>query len=387
MMEAVEGRTLLSTFTVTNTNDTGAGSLRQAILDANKTTAVDTIKFAIGSGAKTISPKSRLPGISQPALLDATTQPGFSGKPIIELNGSSAGGVEGLKITGGGVTIKGFVINRFAGSGIFIYKGTGNNKIVGNWIGVDKNGTAAATNSGHGIICQSQNNTIGGTTAADRNVISGNEHDGVLMVTTGSRNNTVQGNYIGTNAAGTGALGNGWYGVEISQHDNVVGGTTPAARNIISASGYDGVVFYLSTGYNNVCQGNYIGTDYTGTKDLGNKGVGVCATNGACNNTIGGSTSASRNVIAGNDGSAIGMYYASNNNKVQNNWLGIGATGMALPNAKSGVLLIACNNTSISGNTIACCGTYNPVQINSGSGTTQASNTLYAKVTAGLRIV
>jgi hypothetical protein len=197
----------------------------------------------------------------------------------------------------------------------------------------------------------------------------------------------VQGNYIGTNAAGTAAIGNGWYGMEISQHDNVVGGTTPAARNVISGSGYDGVVFYLTTGYNNVCQGNYIGTDYTGTKDLGNKGVGVCCTNNACNNTIGGSTAASRNVIAGNDLSAIGMYYGSNSNKVQNNYLGVGATGMSLPNGKSGVLLIACNNTSITSNIMACCGTNKPVQINSGSGTTQTANSLYAKVTAGLRIV
>jgi len=98
-------------------------------------------------------------------------------------------------------------------------------------------------------------------------------------------------------------------------------------------------------------------------------------------------TPASRNVIAGNDLSAIGMYYGSNSNKVQNNYLGVGATGMSLPNGKSGVLLIACNNTSISSNTIACCGTSKPVQINSGSGTTQTANSLYAKVTAGLRIV
>jgi hypothetical protein len=448
-MEAVESRVLLSTFTVTNTSDSGAGSLRQAILDANKTTAVDTIKFAIGSGAKTISPRSHLPGIEHPTVLDATTQPGFSGKPIIELNGSAAGKVDGLKIIGGSVTIKGLIINRFGGSGIFIYKGTGNNKIVGNWIGVDKTGAAAAANQGHGIICQSQNNTIGGTSAAERNVISGNVnagiffyladgsnntvagnyigtdatgskaiknhngvqinganhitvggtaagsrnvisgngHDGVLMVTTGSKFNTVQGNYIGTNGAGTGRLGNGLYGVEISQHDNLVGGTTAAARNVISANGQDGVVFYLASGYNNRCEGNYIGTDYTGTKDLGNAGVGACATNGACNNVIGGSTSASRNIIAGNDMSGVGLYNASHGNKVMNNWLGVGANGRTLPNAKSGVIIVGCNNSSISANKIACCGAYKGVQINSGSGTVQGSNSLYNNVAAGLQIV
>src|SRR3954467_12011176 len=91
MMEAVENRTLLSTYIVTNANDSGAGSLRQAILDANKTSSADIIKFAIGSGAKTISPKSKLPGISQPLLIDGSTQPNFTGKPLIEISGSNAG--------------------------------------------------------------------------------------------------------------------------------------------------------------------------------------------------------------------------------------------------------------------------------------------------------
>src|SRR2546423_11530036 len=105
-IESVESRVLFSTFTVVTTNDAGAGSLRQAILDANKTTAADTIKFAIGSGAKTISPKSHLPGIENPVTIDGTTQPGFSNKPIIELNGSSAGsGSYGLKLIGSAITI------------------------------------------------------------------------------------------------------------------------------------------------------------------------------------------------------------------------------------------------------------------------------------------
>src|SRR5688500_10506331 len=84
MMEAIEGRTMLSTYTVTNTNDTGAGSLRQAILDANKHLGTDTIAFKIGTGLKTIAPKSYLPAINQPTIVDGTTQPGFAGKPLIE---------------------------------------------------------------------------------------------------------------------------------------------------------------------------------------------------------------------------------------------------------------------------------------------------------------
>jgi hypothetical protein len=449
LMEAVESRVLLSTFTVTNTSDSGSGSLRQAILNANKTTTADTINFKIGTGAKTIYTKSRLPGIEQPTNLDATTQPGFSGKPIIELNGSQAGSVDGLKLVGTGITVKGLVINHFGGSGIFIYN-KGGNKIVGNFIGTDKYGTGDAGNGAHGIIVQSQNNTIGGltsserniisgngkagiffylaaashnkvignyigtdvtgtkkianncgvqingaayvavggTTSGSRNVISGNVHDGVLMVTTGTKYNTVQGNYIGTNAAGTGRLGNGWYGVEISQHDNSVGGTTSAARNIISANGMDGVAFYLTTGINNKVEGNYIGTDVTGTKDLGNTGAGVCATNGASHNMIGGTSSASRNVIAGNDLFGVGIYNGSSYITVQNNYIGVGATGYTLLNAKYGVVINnGSNNCKVTGNKIASQGTYRPIVISSGSASQVGSNSLYANTVAGLKVI
>ena len=76
---------ILATYSVTNTNDSGAGSLRQAILDANTNAGADTITFAIGTGPQTISPLSPLPTITDPVTIDGTTQPGFSGSPIIEL--------------------------------------------------------------------------------------------------------------------------------------------------------------------------------------------------------------------------------------------------------------------------------------------------------------
>ena len=448
VMESVEGRFLFSTFTVVSTNDSGAGSLRQAILDANKTTAVDTIKFSIGSGAKTIAPKTALPGISQPTILDATTQPGFAGKPLIELSGASAGHIDGLKLTGTGITVKGLIVNRFGGSGIFIW-GKGGNKIIGCWIGTDKTGSAAAGNKANGIIVQSPNNTIGGTSASDRNVlsgngtagvlyylaaasnnkilgnyvgtdctgskavanhngiqingatnvtvggtaagsrniISGNTRDGVLMVTGGTHDNTVQGNYIGTNAGGNAKIPNKWYGVEISQPHNLVGGTVTGARNVISGNGMDGVVFYLLTGNNNRCEGNFLGTDASGTRDLGNTGAGACATNGANNNVIGGSTSASRNIIAGNDLCGVGIYNGANANKVMNNYIGVSCSGCTLTNTKQGVFILSSSNTVVQSNRIALSGAYSAVQTLSGSGTVQSSNSLYANVAAGLRVV
>src|SRR5438105_4991490 len=131
-IETLEQRTLLSTYTVTNANDGGAGSLRAAILSANGNAGADVIKFAVGSGAKTIAPTSALPSISGPTVLDATSQPGYAGKPLIELNGTSAGtSSNGLKVIGGSTTIKGFVINRFGGSGILLMT-RGGNKVAGN---------------------------------------------------------------------------------------------------------------------------------------------------------------------------------------------------------------------------------------------------------------
>jgi hypothetical protein len=386
--------------------------------------------------------------VKEAVTIDATTQPGFAGKPLIEINGSQMKG-DGLRLTGTGITLKGFIINRFTGSGLFLYE-KGGNKIVGNWIGVDKNGTAAAGNKAHGIIVQSPNNTIGGanasdrnvisgntsagvffylskganskvignyigtdytgskaiannngvqingaqyitiggTTAGARNVISGNKHDGVIMVTGGSKFNTVQGNYIGTNAAGTGRLGNGWYGVEISQPNNLVGGTTSGARNVISANGHDGVALYLSSSTNNRVEGNYIGTDYTGTKDLGNTGAGICATNGAHHNAIGGSSASARNVIAGNDLFGVGIYNGSSYITVQNNYIGISAAGNSLANTKNGVVINnGSNNCSVKNNRILTQGTYKAVQISSGSTSQASSNSLYTNIAAGLRVI
>jgi len=175
--------------------------------------------------------------------------------------------------------------------------------------------------------------------------------------------------------------------VEISQNNNVVGGTTTSARNVISGNGMDGVVFYLTSGVNNRCEGNFIGTDYTGTRDLGNKGAGVCATNGAHNNMIGGSTSASRNIIAGNDLCGVGIYNGANANSVKNNYIGLSCSGVTLTNTKQGVFILGSSNTVVQSNRIALAGTYLGVQTMNGSGTSQSSNSLYANVAAGLKVV
>src|SRR5207302_675885 len=138
--------------------------------------------------------------------------------------------------------------------------GKGGDKIAGNWIGVDKTGAAAAPNNGNGIIVQAPNNVIGGTGAADRNVISGNVSAGVLFYLPAGSNNQVLGNYIGTDCTGAKAIHN-HNGVQINGAANVtVGGTAAGSRNVISGNEHDGVLMITGGTKNNTVQGNFIGT-------------------------------------------------------------------------------------------------------------------------------
>lgn len=131
-----------ASFTVTNTNDNGAGSLRQAILNANSNPGIDNINFSISSGFQSIKPLSALPTITEAVIIDGTTQPGYNQIPIIEIDGSNAGFASGLTVAGSNSVIKGLIINRFlgdtqeTGNGIFL-GGFGGNHIVGNFIGTD----------------------------------------------------------------------------------------------------------------------------------------------------------------------------------------------------------------------------------------------------------
>src|ERR1051326_2513249 len=143
---------LTAPFSVVTTNESGSGSLRQAILDANAAAGPNTISFAITNTTLTIMPVSPLPAITNPLTIDGTTQPGFAGLPLIELNGSSAGAAaDGLRITAGNSTVRGLVINRFTGNGIHLTNG-GKNLIEGNVLGLDGAATTARANSLNGIL-------------------------------------------------------------------------------------------------------------------------------------------------------------------------------------------------------------------------------------------
>ncbi len=300
---------LSSPYLVTNTNDSGTGSLRQAILNANAHAGTDTITFQIGSGVQTISPASPLPTITDPLVIDATTQPGFSGAPLIEIDGANAGAfTDGLTITAGNTTIKGLVINRFGLSAIQISSG-GGDVIQGDYIGTDTTGTLAEPNGwgqilavNDAVVISSSNNLIGGTTSATRNVISGNAIDGVLVF--GGSSNQILGNDIGTDVSGTHNLGNAFSGIRIEGTNNTIGGSVAGAGNVISGNKQFGVLV-TNGSPGTVIQGNKIGTDVSGTAAIGNAGYGVLIATSVYDNMIGGTAAGAGNVIAYNGSTGV----------------------------------------------------------------------------------
>jgi BACON domain-containing protein len=355
-------------FIVTNTNDSGPGSLRQAILDANATTAADAIHFQIGSGPQTISLLSPLPTIGRTLTIDGTTQPGFAGSPIIELNGANAGAAaSGLSTSFDPATIRGLVINRFDGNGLMLGIG-GGNIVQGIYIGTDTTGTVALGNR-VGIRSRSSGNRIGGTTPSARNVISGNLGTGVdIGLTEGNR---LEGNYIGVDVSGAIDMGNGGSGVRLGEAaGHIIGGTTAGAGNCISGNGLDGIFISGSDSTSNRVQGNLIGTNAAGTAAVPNDGGGVDTTRGGL---IGGTTASARNVISGNllEGVKTIGVFGGGDGTVQGNLIGTGIDGVSpIGNGSHGVFMergdISEFGAAIIGGTEAGAG--NVIAFNGGSG-------------------
>jgi hypothetical protein len=257
-------------------------TLRAAIQQADATVGADTINFAIpGTGVQTISPQSRLPAITEQVTIDGYTQPGAhpNTKAVgndavlrIMLNGANAGSSGFETVSGSSNSlIRGLVINHFTGiAGIHIHGISSGNRVEGNFIGTDVTGTRDRGNEGDGVSVSfgSDDVVIGGTTPAARNVISGNDERGVEI---GDATFTrVLGNRIGTTPDGKGALGNGIDGVSISGSNHQVGDNTAAGSNTIAFNGGDGIS--IPSGSNNSIDGNSIFSNADLGIDLANDG-------------------------------------------------------------------------------------------------------------------
>src|SRR5437870_2383001 len=219
-----------ATFTVTNTSSSGAGSLAQAILDANANPGADTIVFNIpGSGPRRII--AVLPPITDTVTIDGRTQPGYSGTPIVTLDGNNAVTGNGFTINAPNSTVRSIALFNFKGTGANgsgISISTNGNLIAGCYIGVDADGVTPKHNFGDGILISGgANNTIGGTTAADRNLIDTADSNGVEISGASATTNIVEGNYIGADSTGNTAARNFSSGVLINgAPSNTIGGTT-----------------------------------------------------------------------------------------------------------------------------------------------------------------
>lgn len=380
---------------VTTTSDSGPGSLREAITQANTSSVgIDNIIFAIDlsdpnynatTGVFTISLLADLPMImSANITIDGNSQQSTSGDtnpngPEIEIV-SGADLEYCFRIVAPNNNFRNLVISGFE-FGTQIYGSMANNiNIEENYLGTTYNGlmispneygigiSGNATNitisnnliSGNtlaGIVCSEANNitiiankigtdisgtiplanptgimlensygiTIGGDSESERNLISGNTDGGILIYDLESINNTVTGNYIGTDITGTDTIPNGNGVMLISSAFNTIGGSTIAERNIISGNTGCGILINGTGANNNLVVGNYVGTDITGDAALSNH-YGVIIKADADKNIVGGDTPEERNVISANW--EIGVYIeASDSNKVSGNFIGTNYLG------------------------------------------------------------
>ncbi len=279
-------------------------------------------------------------------------------------SGGSGNALSGVRIQlgasgntiGGAVAGAGNVIADNSGPGVDIDT-SDQNTVQGNFIGTNASGTAALGNSTAGVfVIDGNHNTIGGTTAAERNLISGNFGDGVFLGTFTSTAgvstfNTVEGNDIGTDVTGTAAIANQGHGIHISSGtDNTLGGTAPGAGNLISGNMGSGMLIgtTLPTGNatRNMVLGNLIGTNASGTAALGNAGDGVTLTLAGSGNTVGDGTAGGRNILSGNLGYGVAITgTGASGNTLQGNYIGTDITGTAaIANQNGGVLATSSNN-------------------------------------------
>lgn len=355
---------------------TGICTLRAAIEQANADGVETIVNFDLNlegcdtNGVCTISLGSPPDAITVPVTIDGSTssvsgdpqpQCAQDGHPCIDMDGgrisgggfapvrkpagpnSPLAGMNCLTVSGGNSTVQGLVVNNCPDNGIELNT-LGGDTIRNNYIGTDVTGATAAPNGANGIYVNGvMSNTIGGITTADRNVISGNTLDGILIDGSGATGNKVEGNYIGVVAAGDDGLGNNLDGVGLAgSSGNTIGGSTAGARNIISGNSNQGVSINCGSTDNTV-EGNYIGTDSTGANPVGNGGDGV-RLDAASDNTIG-----PGNVISANGASDFGYGVnigafscesTSSGNSIVGNLIGTTEDGLAaMGNASGGVNL------------------------------------------------
>ena len=354
-----------ATYTVTNTTDAGAGSLRQAILDANASPGADTIVFNIpAAGAQVISPASALPSVDDALFINGYSQPSsvigtMAARTIrIVLRGAVAGaGVSGLTLNANNITLCGLAIHSFTQNGINVLNGVDNLVIWGNFIGSDQNGALDLGNGNHGINLGDfgpggSNNVIIGTSSdgilddSEGNLVSGNGGDGIIGWNL--TNSIISGNFIGSNRAGIGTtLGNGRNGIllTVASIGNRVGSNGDAVNDTQEPNGIirntgRGILIAANSNANFV-GGNVVGMNTLGAAagnflngiEILNSSANIISTNLAVSNTGHG--------IALTSQDFFGFNFNTTNNIIVANYIGVTPTNVARGNTMSGIALSA----------------------------------------------
>ena len=315
---SVENDTGMTSFDIdalkSNPGIDGRISLTEAIIAANHTAGLDTIHFDISTpAAPVIDVLSQLPIITDAVVIDATTQPGYSNQPLVFLNGNDllANGLV-LGENAGGSTIRGLGIVNFGYNGIVV--GSGDNSILGNWIGafdpVTSN-TQSSLKIGHsGIYVTGSGNTIGGQSATDRNLIGGNGHWGIVLSGSAAHDNSIIGNWIGVAADGSLVAQNGLDGIGVfsDADENLISG------NMIGNSRHG---IQLEDSSDNVIIGNAIGTDFLQSIAIGNTHKGILIEGDSDNNEVG--RYEQGNIIVGNGLDGIAVRDSSTGNTIRYN--------------------------------------------------------------------
>ena len=351
-----------SPLVVTSVSDTNTiGTLRYAINHANANAGDDAITFDIsGVGPHVITLGSALPDLTDDGIsIDGTTQSGAScgdlwaGTPhtlLIELE--AGGSFDVLRVDGDNISISGLSLTSGT-DGIDVQDATTGTTVQCNYIGLNPDGTADG-NSSNGVYQRGDNTTLGGTVAGEGNVISGNTGRGVYLF--GNLDLSIQGNFIGTNPAGSAAIANGSDGIYAA------GGTSSwgtIQNNLISGNGGRG----LHANNNNTITptgaeigviGNYFGVDRTGLSPIANTLSNIAVRGATVTDfVIGGTDAGDRNIFGGSGDYGVDLRWQSNVSVI-GNYIGVGADGTTdVGNSSGGVYLADGSNLTIGDGTAA----------------------------------
>lgn len=365
-----------TTIQITNTQDSGAGSLSWAITQANTRIGPDTIKFDIPTSdvnyneAKkfwTILPTTTLPPITDDnTFIDGSSQQQNSGienpdGKELAIKGTNLPLEEpGFVIYSSGNTFSDFSIGGFRGVTFdFVGDSVQYNTIKNCYIGISADGNWGYNiNDSQGIrfLRNANNNTIGGPLPNDKNIIAGFNGSAVLIELSGY--NKIIGNVFGLGSDELKPIGNGWQDFDVFEpgkparggiasillrgkaHHNTIGGKTAGERNSICAAGRAGIRIESVGSDSNIIQGNYIGVAPDGETAIPNGEAGIQIATGASHNLIGGTEEGAGNIISSNWSSGIQLRNNISFNKVQGNYIGTNAAGTAIvANSHNGIYI------------------------------------------------